>query len=170
MSREKEQILLRAMSDIDDELIEDARREGKLSSHRWVRWGALAACLALLALSTPLLFRWHLAVMEKSEVGRDHISGEADREEENKNTYYSSTKEDGMVEYKDAQELNKALSQEIDRLWAQDAEGRYAEELSALRDRLSALAESSADSKEAETEREALWEEIRKLQAVLGAP
>lgn len=50
----KNEKLMRAMGEIDEDLILEAREARKPRVH-WVRWSALAACLAFLMLCTPVL-------------------------------------------------------------------------------------------------------------------
>lgn len=50
----KNEKLMRAMGEIDEDLILEAH-EVKKPRNRWVRWSALAACLALMMLCTPVL-------------------------------------------------------------------------------------------------------------------
>ena len=56
MNDEKNEKLMRAMSEIDDDLIAEAR-EYRHSRSRWVRWSALAACLALVMLCVPMILQ-----------------------------------------------------------------------------------------------------------------
>ena len=54
MNDEKNEKLMRAMGEIDEDLIEEAL-EVRRPRNRWVRWSALAACLAFLMICTPIL-------------------------------------------------------------------------------------------------------------------
>ena len=56
---DKSERLFQAMSEIRDEAIDEAAQEppAKRKPHRWKRWAALAACLALVAAGGYLLPR-----------------------------------------------------------------------------------------------------------------
>lgn len=105
----KNEKLMRAMGEIDEDLILEAREVRKPRVH-WVRWSALAACLAFLMLCTPVLF----VILDGMGSGKEEMEGDCEiyYSEEDSNSKNSKPlsegKTDGSLGFDDVKESASA--------------------------------------------------------------